>query len=74
LVEFSEDECWIVLLNYKCLVKLQMIKVFAEVGLLNKELLLKSATPPQPNQNSTVRFKKIMSILPKAALKLTICQ
>jgi hypothetical protein len=53
LVEFSEDECLIVLLNYKCLAKLQQVKVFAAFNLLNKDILLKSATPMQPNKDST---------------------
>jgi hypothetical protein len=52
LVEFSEDEYWIVLLNYKCLVKLQMIKVFTEVGMLNKDMQYKSATPMKMKNDS----------------------
>lgn len=49
LLEFSEEDCRIVLLNYKCLVKLQMIKVFAAFNLLNKDILLKSV----PNKLGT---------------------
>jgi len=37
-----------------------MINVFAEVGLFNKDISLKCATPIQLNRNSKVRFKKII--------------